>query len=136
MIEQAKCTYSLLGKSFEKQTKTIEDLGEKQVNALNTFKFDNKKITIEDVISKSVFASDEAKEDIEKIVKIEKTINREKLVYKASGNTYDFRKFQTMRTFGNDIYEGKITLEKAPKDQSDLSSEFKNFNDKIRPKSY
>ena len=30
MIEQAKFTYSLLGKSFEKQTKTIEDQGEKQ----------------------------------------------------------------------------------------------------------
>ena len=38
MIEQAKFTYSPLGKAFEKQTKTIKDQGEKQVNALETLK--------------------------------------------------------------------------------------------------
>ena len=32
IIEQAKFTYSLFGKVFEKQTKTIEDQGEKQSN--------------------------------------------------------------------------------------------------------
>ena len=30
VIEQAKFTYSVLGKAFEKQTKTTEDQGEKQ----------------------------------------------------------------------------------------------------------
>ena len=30
IIEQAKFTYSPLGKAFEKQTKTIEDLGQKK----------------------------------------------------------------------------------------------------------
>ena len=34
IIEQAKFTYSPLGKAFEKQIKTIEDQGEKQINAL------------------------------------------------------------------------------------------------------
>ena len=34
MIEQAKFTYSLLGKAFEKQIKAIEDQGEKQVKGL------------------------------------------------------------------------------------------------------
>ena len=34
IIEPAKWTYSPLGKAFEKETKTIEDQGEKQVNAL------------------------------------------------------------------------------------------------------
>ena len=33
-----KSTYSHLGEAFEKQTKTIEDLGKKQVDALNTLK--------------------------------------------------------------------------------------------------
>ena len=31
MIEQAKFTYSPLGKTFEKQMETIEDQGEKQI---------------------------------------------------------------------------------------------------------
>ena len=34
MIEQAKFTYSPLGKAFEKKIKTIEDQGEKQVKAI------------------------------------------------------------------------------------------------------
>ena len=38
IIKQAKFTYSPLGKAFEKQTKTIEDQGKKQIDALNTLK--------------------------------------------------------------------------------------------------
>ena len=34
MIQQAKFTYSLFGKAFENQAKTIEDLGEKQVKMI------------------------------------------------------------------------------------------------------
>ena len=34
IIEQAKFAYSPLGKAFEKQTKTIEDQGEKQMKAI------------------------------------------------------------------------------------------------------
>ena len=34
IIEQTKFTYSPLGKAFEKQTKTIEDQGEKQIKAI------------------------------------------------------------------------------------------------------
>ena len=137
IIEQAKFTYSPLGKAFEKQIKTIEDQGEKQVKTLNTLKSDNNnKLTIEDVIPKSIFASDEAKEELNKIKEIERNVDREKLLYKASGNTYDFRKFQTIRTFGKDIYEGQINLEEAVKDQPDLLNKIKNFSEKMRPKSY
>ena len=38
MIEQAKFTYSSLGKAFEKQIKTIEDQVEKQIKALEDLK--------------------------------------------------------------------------------------------------
>ena len=34
IIEQAKFTYSPLGKAFEKQIETIEDQGEKQLKAI------------------------------------------------------------------------------------------------------
>ena len=69
IIEQAKFTYSPLGKAFEKQIKTVEDQGEKQVKALNTLKSDNKKLTIEDVIPKSAFIDDESKKELDKIKK-------------------------------------------------------------------
>ena len=49
IIEQTKFTYSPLGKAFDKQIKTIEGQGKKQVDALNTLKSDNK-ITIKKYI--------------------------------------------------------------------------------------
>ena len=38
IIEQVKFTYSPLGKAFEKQIKTIEDQGKKQIDALADLK--------------------------------------------------------------------------------------------------
>ena len=87
IIEQAKFTYSPLGKAFEKQTKAIKDHGEKQMEAIQ----DNKKqltntqeLTIKNIIPENIL-NDEAKKVIDKISKTEKTVDREKLAYKASG---------------------------------------------------
>ena len=44
MIEQAKFIYYPLGKAFQKQTKTIEDQGEKQFKALEDLKSKSKLI--------------------------------------------------------------------------------------------
>ena len=38
IIEQDKFTYSPLGKAFEKQVKTVEDQGQKQIDALKDLK--------------------------------------------------------------------------------------------------
>ena len=38
IIKQAKFTYSSIGKAFQKQTKTIQEQGKKQVEALEVFK--------------------------------------------------------------------------------------------------
>ena len=48
IIEQAKFTYSPLGKAFEKQIKTIEDQGEKQIDALKDLKPKEQAKPIED----------------------------------------------------------------------------------------
>ena len=112
IIEQAKFTYSPLGKTFEKETKTIEDQGEKQIEAIQ----DNKKqlantqeITIKNIVPENIL-NVEAKKEIDKISEIEKTVDREKLVYRASECTYSFQNFRTIKTFGRDIYNGEITL--------------------------
>ena len=47
-------------------------------------------------------------------------VDKEKLVYRTNEYTYDFRIFQTINTFGRDIYNGKIALKEADKDQSSL----------------
>ena len=43
-IEQAKVTYSPLGKAFEKQAKTTEDQGQKQVDALKPLESSDKQL--------------------------------------------------------------------------------------------
>ena len=60
-----------MGKAFEKQIETIKDQGKKQVDALNSLKSDNNKkleIKNEDIIPKSAFVSDEAREEIKKML--------------------------------------------------------------------
>ena len=51
IIEQAKFTYSPLGKAFEKQIKTIEDQGEKQIDALKDLKPKKQTKPIEDIFN-------------------------------------------------------------------------------------
>ena len=48
IIEQTKFTYSPLGKAFDKQIKTIEDQGKKQVDALENLKPKEQAKPIED----------------------------------------------------------------------------------------
>ena len=68
IIEQARFTYSPLGKDFEKQIKTIEDQGKKQIDALNTLKSNNQ-LTIKDVIPDNTLKNDEAKRSLIKLKK-------------------------------------------------------------------
>ena len=77
--------------------------------------------------------NDEAKKEIHKISEIEKTVEREKLVYRASEYTYSFQNFQTIKTFGRDIYNGEITLKEADEEQSSLLNEIRKFRDKTKP---
>ena len=56
IIEQAKFTYSPLAKAFEKQIKTIEDQGIKQVEALKALKPEEKKEDIKSI--EGVFPKD------------------------------------------------------------------------------
>ena len=76
IIEQAKFTYSPLGKAFEKQIKTIEDQREKQLKVIQN---NTKEVTIKNIIPENIL-NDEAKKEIDKITEIEKTVDREKLV--------------------------------------------------------
>ena len=57
----------------------------------------------------------------------EKTANRENLIYRASEYRYSFKNFQTIKTFGKDIYNGKITLKEADDYQSNLLVEIMAF---------
>ena len=93
LIEQAKFTYSPLGK-------TIEDHGKKQVDALESLKpFDKQLPSVKDFISKERL-NPETVNEIERIEEEERKVSRSKMIYKASNETYGFRKFKTIRVFG------------------------------------
>ena len=77
----------------------------------------------------------EAKKELDKIKEIKKNVDREKLIYETSEYTYSFKNFQTIKTFGRDIYEGKITIEEANKYQTNLLAEIMNFRKNTKPKS-
>ena len=78
IIKQAKFTYSPLGKAFEKQTKTIEDQGKKQIHVLNTLK------------PKELEAIKDTKSDDEKSLKYNEIFD--KLSSKRTGEIYNMSK--------------------------------------------
>ena len=74
-------------KTFEKQTKIIEDQGEKQVDALKNLKSNTQEFTSKNIIQEDIL-SNEAKNGLNKIKEMENY--RKLMVYKASEYTYSF----------------------------------------------
>ena len=134
IIEQAKFTYSPLGKAFEKQRKTIKDQGKKQVHALESLKGSDKKLPpIKDFIAIENL-NPEIINEIKRIEEIEKKVGRNRMVYKGTNKTYDFRNFKTMRAFGNEIRNNIISLETANIEQANLLSYIYDFTKKREPR--
>ena len=132
IMEQTKFMYSPFGKAFDKQIKTIEDQGKKQVDALNTLKSDNKttiekyRYDSEDIpfISKQKEIFNKlVDERIEKITDLDERVNSHNLVYRYKGNIADtkFNKFGNALDIINKIRDGK-------KDLADVKKIKKNLN--------
>ena len=129
VIEQAKFTYSPLGKAFEKQTKTIIDQGKKQVKAIQ----DNKQlvnINNDDNDYKDKLLLSKAREifkDIynKRLDKIEEINNKTdynnlNYVVVGTGDEYDFNNLDDPLTFLNNIKKGKISMNKAIEQQENF----------------
>ena len=56
------------------------------------------------------------------------------MIYCSSEETFNFRIFKTIRSFGDNIYSGRITINEGDQEQSDLVEYTLNFNNKTRPK--
>ena len=124
IIQQAKFNYSPLGKALEKQRKTIEDQGEKQVDTLKT---SYKKLpSIKDFVPTEKFNL-EIINEIKTTEEIEKNVDRDKMVYKSTRRIYDFRGFKTIRTYGNDIRNNVTSLAASNLEQANLLAHFHDF---------
>ena len=87
------------------------------------------------MIPNDALNNDEAKKELDKIKEIEKNVDREKLTYETDEYTYSFKNFQTIKTFGRDIYEGKITIKEADEYQTDLLTKIANFRKNTKSRS-
>ena len=97
------------------------------------------------MIPKSALHNDEAKKELDEIkeiekkievkIEIKKNVDREKLVYERNEYSHSLKNFQTIKTFGRDIYEGEITNKKANEYQTDLLVEAMSFRKNTKPRS-
>ena len=112
IIEQAKFTYCPFGKAFEKQTKTIEDQGEKQIKAIQNNKKGEKQTKpneYDDYFLNGLAKIREFSEPID--------FNNLKFFYKGSTAPIKFIGFKGPLHIFKSIHKGDKTLEHIDKEQ-------------------
>ena len=126
IIEQAKFTYSPLGKAFEKQIKTIEDQGKKQVDALKVLEpkaiesgSNNKPVITQEFYDKIL------EERMDEILKMRDKIDFDRLIYNFKGLTssINFGKFGGPMYIYGHMKNGDTTLQQVEKQQKDFKKE-------------
>ena len=137
IIEQARFTYSPLGKAFDKQIKTIEDQGEKQIKAIqdqgHVKKIKKYACDAEDTpfISKQKEIFNElVDERREKITDLDKKVYTNDLIYASKGSTIDgkFDNFNNALNIINEIQNGEISLADVKNNQD----KFKTYLGEIK----
>ena len=118
-MEQAKFTYFPLGKDFEKQTKTIKDQGEKQVDSLKTLKLKELKPKKAKLIEHDNYF-------LNKMAEIRKSFKQIYFLYL----TYNFKnlnlapinfiRFKGPNNISKSIHNVDITIEDVEKEQTKI----------------
>ena len=121
LIEQAKFTYSPLGKAFGKQVKTIEDQGKKQSAALENLNL--KEITQDK--TKPIEYSNYFINQLAKINKNIKPVDFNDLIYyyKGSNELINFNEYKGMMNIFKNIHSGDTTLEDIEQEQNNSKKE-------------
>ena len=78
--------------------------------------------------------TDEIKNEIDEIGKWKKKIKRKDLTYKPNSYLHGFQKFETIRSIRDSICTGKINMDEAEMDQTNLLENMIKFNNKSKPK--
>ena len=137
IIEQAKFTYSPLGKAFEKQIKTIEDQGEKQIKAIQDQgqvktikKYDYDAEDTPFISKQKEIFNELVDERLEKITDLDERVNSDDLIYRYKRNTADTKldKFDNALDIINKIRDGKTDLAHVKNNQQ----KFKSYLGKIK----
>ena len=119
IIEQAKFSYSPLGKAFEKQIKMIEDQEEKQIKAIQNQGHVKtiKKYDYDDEDSPLISKQKEIFNELadkrhDEITELDERVNHNDLIYRYKGRSPDekFDKYDNTLDLINEIKNGKIKL--------------------------
>ena len=122
-----------MGKAFEKQTKVVKDQGEEQVNASQSLESSEKQLPlIKHFISKERL-NPEIANKIEKIEEKERNGDRSKMVYEGSNRACAFKKFKTLRLFGNKNRNNIVNMSTTNDEQNQLSKHIRQFKSKRGP---
>ena len=133
IIQQAKFNYSPLGKALEKQRKTIEDQGEKQVKAVQDKQIVN--INKDDYKNKLLLSKErEIFKDIynkrlDKIEELNNKIDYDNLQYiiYSKKHIINFSELKSPVTLLDEIKKGEMTLEEARDYQKDYLGYLKSI---------
>ena len=126
IIDQAKFTYSPLGKAFEKQIKTIEDQGKKQVDALESLKPKEETKPTEDKSnnkSRSAIIFNELinkRKDLMKKLYDSVDYNNLKFEYVGPTNDVSFYEYMNSRELFNSIKDNQVKFDEAIKKQNEF----------------
>ena len=131
IIEQAKFTYSSLGRAFEKHIKTIKDQGEKQIKAiqdqgqLKTIKkyvYNTGDIPL--ILKQKEIFNGIVDERLKKQLIQIKKVNSDDLIYRYKSNSPDltFDEFDNALALIDKIRNGKISLTDVKNNQEKLKS--------------
>ena len=137
IIEQAKFTYSPLGKAFEKQTKTIENQGEKQIKAIKDKSLEKikKDSNYDNDYKKELLLSKEREifrdiynDRLEQLQLARDNVNYNNLNYEVitSGDKYEFDGLKDPLVFLKEIKEGRISIQEAKNIQKEFNKQL-NF---------
>ena len=76
----------------------------------------------------------EIKKELNGIKEWEERIKRKDLKYETNRYKFYFRQFETRRSFGDSIYNGKISLDEVEMEQTNLLENIVDFSNKSRPR--
>ena len=133
LIEQAKFTYSSLGKDFEKQIKTIEDQGEKQVEALKGLKPKEQTKPIEDKSNNQSRATIIFNELINKRKELMSELydsvdyNNLKFEYVGPTNDVSFYEYMDSKELFNKIKNNQIKFSEVKNKQNEFLNKLSNI---------
>ena len=133
IIEQTKFTYSPLGKAFDKQIKTIEDQGKKQVDALEKLKPKEETKPIENKSNNQSKASTIFNELISKRKELMNKLfdsvdyNNSKFEYVGPTEDVSFYEYMNSKELFNAIRDNKIGFSEAKNKQNDFLNKLTNI---------